>query len=125
MYNKILISIFGVIMFVILTILFVPFGNRDYASEANEVILKVPRLSTFKDECCMTVANFTSVRSEFSLKVDIENYLKVLEEITCGENTYYYDKDQDFTITKYYIENNFLYRNFGFEFGKGRYCDNL
>lgn len=64
-------------------------------------------------------ANFKSPLSNNYLESKKEDYLKNLENCY---NKYYYDKDNDITITKYDIDNNKYLRNVEISFVKDNYC---
>ena len=68
----------------------------------------VPRHSFFKQECCMTVAEFHSLRSKKYLKRQIDNYMNEFEYFEDGQ-TYGYKKG-DLFIQNYTVVNKGLYR---------------
>jgi len=68
----------------------------------------VPRYSFFKQECCMTVAEFHSLRSEKYLKKQIDKYMSEFEYFE-DEHTYGYKKG-DLFIQNYTVVNKGLYR---------------
>ena len=68
----------------------------------------IPKYSYFKNECCMTVATFTSFKSKKELKKEIDNYMKDFEYFE-DESTYGYRKDGLF-IQNYEVTDIGLYR---------------
>lgn len=64
-------------------------------------------------------ASFKSPLSSNYLESKKDDYLKNLENCY---NKYYYDKDNDITITKYDIDNNKYLRNVEISFVKDNYC---
>ena len=68
----------------------------------------IPRYSFFKREAGMTVASFYSLKSEKSLKREIDNYMKDFEYFE-DESTYGYKKG-DLFIQSYEVANEGLYR---------------
>ena len=68
----------------------------------------VPKYSYFKNECCMTLATFYSLRSENELKEEITDYMKDFEYFD-DESTYGYMKE-DIFIQKYEVVNHGMYR---------------
>lgn len=68
----------------------------------------VPKYSYFKNECCMTLATFYSLRSEKELKEEIANYMKDFAYFD-DESTYGYMK-QDIFIQSYEVVNHGMYR---------------
>ena len=99
-----------------------PFGLQKYQSKNSDITFNVPGFSTFKEECCMFNASFKSIRSTFSIKKELEKELKNYEKVNCNNKTYYYNKNQDFTITEYYVNNGFIFNNFSITFDKGNLC---
>lgn len=68
----------------------------------------VPRYSFFKQECCMTVAEFHSLRSESYLREQINKYMSEFEYFE-DNHTYGYKKG-DLFIQNYTVVNKGLYR---------------
>lgn len=68
----------------------------------------IPKYSYFKEECCMTAAVFYSLRSEKTLKQEINEYMKQFKYFE-DDSTYGYMKDELF-IQEYDVINNGLYR---------------
>ncbi len=68
----------------------------------------VPKYSYFKNECCMTLATFYSLRSEKELKEEVANYMKDFEYFD-DESTYGYMKEDVF-IQSYEVVNHGIYR---------------
>ena len=68
----------------------------------------IPRYSFFKREAGMTVASFYSLKSEKTLKKQIDNYMKDFEYFE-DESTYGYKKG-DLFIQSYEVTNEGLYR---------------
>lgn len=68
----------------------------------------IPRYSFFKREAGMTVASFYSLKSEKTLKKEIDNYMKDFEYFE-DESTYGYKKG-DLFIQSYEVANEGLYR---------------
>lgn len=83
------------------------FLKNKYIGVQNQEIF-IPKFSYFKDECCMTVATFYSLKSEKKLKKEVDNYMKDFEYFE-NENTYGYQKGELF-IQSYEIVDNKLYR---------------
>lgn len=68
----------------------------------------IPRYSFFKREAGMTVASFYSLKSEETLKKEINNYMKDFEYFE-DESTYGY-KNGELFIQSYEVANEGLYR---------------
>lgn len=83
------------------------FFKTTYIGIDNQEIF-IPRYSFFKREAGMTVATFYSLKSEKTLKKEIENYMKDFEYFN-DESTYGYIKE-DLFIQSYEVSNEGLYR---------------
>ena len=108
----ILISILTGVIIIISIILVILFTNKTflkttYIGVNNEEIF-IPKYSYFKDERSMTVATFYSLKSEKSLKKEIDNYMSDFEFFD-DDTTYGYKKD-DLFIQSYDVINKGLYR---------------
>ena len=68
----------------------------------------IPRYSFFKREAGMTVASFYSLKSEKTLRKEIDNYMKEFEYFE-DESTYGYKKG-DLFIQNYNVADEGLYR---------------
>jgi len=97
-------------------------GTQEYTSTYTGITLNVPNLSIFKEECCMFSVNFENIRSVSSLRQEIEEELENYEKITCNGKTYYYNREQDFTINEYYIGRGFIFNWFSIVYDMGNYC---
>ncbi len=82
------------------------FKNTYVGIQKQEIF--IPKYSFFKDECCMTVANFYSLKSEKKLKKEIDNYLQGFKYFE-DDTTYGYRKD-DLFIQNYEVVNHGFYR---------------
>ena len=116
------IMIFAIIvLFVIFLILkFMPFNKSTYKSEQTGVKLKIPGFSSFKKECCMTSATFTSLRSSLVLKKELNDIMSDYEAYTCNNKIYYYDEKEDVTISEYGVEQGLLFNTFYITYDKGK-----
>ena len=109
MKKKIFIIILIISTLCILTILVCnkTFFKNTYVGTQEQVIF-IPRFSFFKREAGMTVASFYSLKSEQSLKKEIDNYMKDFKYFE-DEFTYGYKKG-DLFIQSYEVANEGLYR---------------
>lgn len=82
------------------------FKNTYVGIQKQEIF--IPRFSFFKREAGMTVASFYSLKSEQSLKKEIDDYMKDFEYFQ-DESTYGYKKG-DLFIQSYEVANEGLYR---------------
>ena len=109
MKKKIFIFIGMIVAICILIILLSnkTFFKTTYIGIDNQEIF-IPRYSFFKREAGMTVASFYSLKSEKTLKKEIDNYMKDFEYFE-DESTYGYKKGNLF-IQSYQVGDEGLYR---------------
>ncbi len=120
-----LISLLIITVFFIIGIKFIPFGTVKYKNEKMVSTLIIPKLSSFDYECCMFSANFKSFRSQYILKKELAKIMDNYEKKTCDSKTYYYDLENDITITEYGVQGGFPMNKFYIVYDKGEYsCDN-
>lgn len=112
MKNKKIIIITVILVILILIILGSLLNNKTFFKDkyigmgGQEIY--VPRYSFFKKECCMTVAEFHSLRSEKYLKKQIDKYMSEFDYFE-DNHTYGYKKG-DLFIQNYTVVNKGLYR---------------
>jgi len=116
----ILISIFCLILALLLLF---PYGKSNYHSEASGKIIDVPKFSKLSEECCSYKATFTSFRSYTSLKSEMKKIIDSYEKLSCDGKNYYYNKEGDFTITKYGVKKGIIFNEFYITYGKGNSCE--
>lgn len=80
--------------------------------------IKIPRFLYLKEN---TNAEFYTVLKTDYLKKNKDSYLKKLENCY---GKYYYDKDNNITITKYDIKEYNYYKTVIIDYEKGNYCSN-
>jgi len=95
------------------------FGARNVYID--DIRLAVPNISFMHNESD-TEVSFISFRSLDSLTNEIDKMLATLTRDECDEQVYFYDREQDITISMHFIVDRFLYREFGFTFVSGREC---
>lgn len=121
----ILISLLIVITVFVIGVKFISFGTVKYKNEKMASTLIIPKLSSFDFECCMFSANFKSFRSQYILKKELAKIMANYEKKTCDSKTYYYDSENDITITEYGVRGGFPMNKFYIVYDKGEYsCDN-
>lgn len=126
MKRKILII---VVVLLVLYLIFrmIPFGFTkksfiyDLSDGKQTVILGVPRLSFLGRENDRSYS-YKNVRSNNVLKKEVKDYLNTLKKVKCNDTTYYYDKDNNFTVINYSIKNNILYNTITYDVRYGNYC---
>lgn len=105
--SLVIISIIAAICICIILLSNKTFFKTTYIGIRDQEIF-IPRYSFFKREAGMTVASFYSLKSEKTLKKEINNYMKDFEFFE-DESTYGYKKG-DLFIQSYEVANEGLYR---------------
>lgn len=118
--KKIVTTILIFLLIIILSIKFIPFGSKNINMPNSLVNLKVPRLSFFKEECCMFSLTFKSFKSIFTLKLELNNIMNKYEKMTCNNKTYYYDEKNNITISEYGVNYGFILNEFYITYDKGK-----
>ena len=109
------------ILIIICIIRFVPTGLM--VNKQTLYRIETPRFSFLKDECCMSVATFKSLKSYITLKFEIESMLNRYEKIKCKNKTYYYDKKHGITIFDYGVKLKFPFNEYYIGYTTGIYLD--
>ena len=113
----------SILCLIIALLLMFPYGTTEYKSEASGKILKIPKLSKLSEECCSYQATFTSIRSYTVLKMELQQILDQYEKLNCDGKNYFYNKEEDFTITGYQLKRGFLFNTFAITYGHGNSCE--
>lgn len=116
----IFVSVFCLILAIFLVI---PYGTTNYKSEASGKVLEIPKFSKLSEECCMYGTTFTSIRSYSSLKKELEKIISKYEKLNCDGKEYFYNKEEDFTITEYEIKRGLIFNKFFITYGNGNSCE--
>lgn len=116
---KIVLMILGILAFTIICLQNIPYGTQAYKMPNSGVMLKAPKFLQLEKECCMFSATFKSFRSQFMLQLELEHMMNDYEKITCHNQTVYYDKKENMTITDYGVTNKLLFREFYITYQKG------
>lgn len=90
------------IVFLICIIKFVPTGFMVSKKTIHQI--ETPFFSFLDDECCMFMANFTSLKSYATLKFELNNMVRRYQKVTCDDKVYYYDNKNDVSIFDYDVE---------------------
>ena len=112
MKKKVIISLVSILVIILIVITIFLCTNKTFFKNTyigvNNQKIFIPKYSYFKEECCMTAATFYSLKSEKSLKKEINNYLEDFKYFE-DENTYGYQKGKLF-IQKYTVVNKIFFR---------------
>lgn len=129
MNKKICKTLFFLILIIIFLLLFkfVSFGysikHLEYSNSDDKFInLGVPKFS-FLMQNKENNYSFKNFRSKGVLEKEIKDYLKMLDQISCRNTIYYYDKDFDMTIVNYMVTSNILYSTVSYSVRSGNYCN--
>ncbi len=112
-------NILLIVLVIILCMKFIPFGSYNYKNESMSSSLKIPKLSFFDKECCMYASTFKSFRSKYILKKELDKIMNNYEKVNCNSNVYYYDKENNVTISEYGIDGGILINRYYIVYDKG------
>lgn len=101
---KVIISIISILIIGLLIVLISnkTFFKTTYIGKQKQKIF-IPKYSYFKEECCMTVASFYSLKSKEQLQKEINEYMKYFEYFE-DNSTYGYKKNNLFIQSYKVIE---------------------
>lgn len=99
------------------------FIKNYYRIKNNNVMvdIPVPRFSYLIDNKKES-AKFYTLRSPRKIQITLNKYVENLD--SCYDESYFYDKDTNITIKKYYVEDSFPFNKIYLEYIKGNYCAN-
>lgn len=124
MKKMILITV-TIIMFIIIVFLVIGITNKTYFKkyyevtnlDGKEIRIPLPLLSYYKGE-----NTFSTLRSVKSVSNILNKYVENLQ--SCYDESYFYDKDLNITINRYYVENEFPFNKINLEYSFGNRCEN-
>lgn len=108
-----------ILVLLILCLKYISFGITTYEMPNSGITLEIPKLSIFKEECCMYSASFKTFRSKSVVQKELDNIINKYEKKICNHRIIYYDKKHDITITEYGVESGKLMTNFYIVYDKG------
>lgn len=117
----------GIILLILILLKILPLGYDiesiiyDMTDGSQTVELGVPKLSFLKKENDRSYS-YKNIRGNKIIKKEIKAFLNTLEKAKCNNTTYYYDKENDFTIIEYFVQNNILYNTISYQIRYGDYC---
>ena len=117
----------GLILLIIILLKILPLGYDiesiiyDMTEGSQTVELGVPKLSFLKKENDRSYS-YKNIRGNKILKKEANDFLNTIEKTKCNNTTYYYDKENDFTIIEYSVKNNVLYNTISYQIRYGDYC---
>lgn len=122
-----IISIFVLVVVVILLV--IGLSNKSFFKSYYEVTnslnkkvkIPLPLFSYYKEEKDSKVT-FTTLRSVKKIEPVLNDYVENLP--SCYDEGYFYDKDLDITISRYYIEDNGLFNKIHLDYISGNKCKN-
>lgn len=95
--------------------------NLWYDRRKSNSRIRRPKLSFLKKENDRSYS-YKNIRGNKILKKEVNDFLNTLEKTKCNNTTYYYDKENDFTIIEYSVKNNVLYNTISYQIRYGDYC---
>ena len=119
--------VLGVLLVTIILLKIIPLGYEieftiyDMTDGSKTVELGIPKLSFLKKENDRSYS-YKNIRGNKVLKKEVNDFLNTLEKIKCNNTTYYYDKENDFTIIEYSVKNNIVYNTISYQIRYGDYC---
>lgn len=115
----------GVAIFclVLAVLLMIPYGISTYKSGASNKMLDVPKFMKPKEECCNYSITFSSPRSAWALKKDVEKIINGYERLNCDGKNYYYNAKENYTVTEYGVRRGIFLNQVYFTYGTGNSCD--
>ena len=125
--NLLIVIPVGIILVIIILLKILPLGYDiesiiyDMTDGSQTVELGVPKLSFLKKENDRSYS-YKNIRGNKILKKEVNDFLNTLEKTKCNNTTYYYDKENDFTIIEYSVKNNILYNTISYQIRYGDYC---
>ena len=67
--------------------------------------------------------SFKNFRNKNVLENEVKKYLKTLKYLSCNDTIYYYNQEDDFSITAYAVDNHILYNTVSYTIANGDYCN--
>jgi hypothetical protein len=113
----------SIICLILALLLIIPYGTRIYKSEASGKFLDIPRFSKLSEECCNYSATFKSLRSANSIRAELKKIVSKYEVLDCDGTSYYYNKDEDYTIIDYGVKRGLFFNTFYITYGSGNSCE--
>lgn len=115
----ILISIILTVIAIYIIIYFSSLGYNlksetyEYNGNNYKIKLGIPKLSFMKKQNDKNFS-YKNIRNTKILKGEIASYLNTLEKKNCNNTIYYYDRNNNFTILDYSVNNKFIYNTISY-----------
>ena len=127
-------KIFLIIIISLLLISIIVFNNISYgysikkvpylhAGINKDIHIGIPKTS-FMMEYNDKSYSFKNFRNKSVLENEVKKYLKTLKYLSCNDTIYYYNPEDDFSITSYAVDNHLLYNTISYTIANGDYCNN-
>lgn len=120
---KKIIIIVVILIFLIIGLKFIPFGTKKMVMGASLISIEVPKLSSLDSECCSYQATFKSIRSENSLRKDLDNIMSKYKKISCNDKVYYYDELNNITYEQYEFSSGLFFNTYKLSYTRNNICD--
>ena len=103
-----LITLIGLFLIVIILIFNKTFFKNSYELDyMNNISIPIPRYSYYRGTGGMEayITKLKTIKQPDEVNILIDRYLNTLDKIECNNENYYYDKNKNFTIIQYRINN--------------------
>ena len=103
-----LITLIGLFLIVIILIFNKTFFKNSYELDyMNNISIPIPRYSYYRGTGGMEAhtTKLKTIKQPDEVNILIDRYLNTLDKIECNNENYYYDKNKNFTIIQYRINN--------------------
>lgn len=103
-----LITLIGLFLIIIILIFNKTFFKNSYELDyMNNISIPIPRYSYYRGTGGMEgyTTKLKTIKQPDEVNILIDRYLNTLDKIECNNENYYYDKNKNFTIIQYRINN--------------------
>ena len=103
-----LITLIGLFLIIIILIFNKTFFKNSYELDyMNNISIPIPRYSYYRGTGGMEAytTKLKTIKQPDEVNILIDRYLNTLDKIECNNENYYYDKNKNFTIIQYRINN--------------------
>ena len=122
--KKKIIAVLVALILILVAIKYLPLGTKNMMMGASLVNIEVPKMSNLDSECCTFEATFKTLRSTYIIEKELDEMVEKYQKNECNGKTYYYDINNDVTITEYTLEDGLIFNKFTIKYEKGNTCNN-
>lgn len=117
-------SFIGLLVVVILTVKFFPFGSKKYTILSNNTTFELPKLSFDIHTSENKILNFKTFRSKTIIEAELISLLNQYDKYRCNSKEYYYDKQNNLTIMNYKFVNSHYLNQVQIEYHNNMFTNN-